>query len=409
MNCEYGDSTHGLDIEPLTRFLLNFLQPGMNAGMKGTLMNSKERMMIALDKGKPDRLPVSVHQWQGYHLQEYLGGISDLEAFQRFGMDAQIQYFADMGQFWLPDADYTKSSTPQWRDEIKVIRNEPEDRVVHHTITTPEGVLTYKTAGNRKTTWITEYLIKRDEDIELIRKYMPVPSLDLKPVAELYDRIGDKGILRGFVWGDQAGCWQHAACLMDINVLIMRALIMPDWVHALMKILIEKKLQFVECMKGAKFDLIETGGGAASSTLISPAVHQEFCLPYDRQMHDALHEQGFKITYHTCGGTVGIEELIVANGTDASETLAPPSIGGNQEPWALKAKVGKRLALIGGLDQHNVLSVKSAAEIRAAVRQLFEKVGYEGGYICSCADHFFETAPEKLQAFADAARECVYD
>ena len=56
-------------------------------------MTSKERMMVALEGGKPDRMPVSVHQWQGYHLDKYLGGISDIQAFERFGMDAQIQYF----------------------------------------------------------------------------------------------------------------------------------------------------------------------------------------------------------------------------------------------------------------------------------------------------------------------------
>ena len=50
-------------------------------------------------------------------------------------------------------------------------------------ITTPGGTLTYKTAGNRRTTWITEYLIKNDEDIDLIGKYMPVPALDPRPVS----------------------------------------------------------------------------------------------------------------------------------------------------------------------------------------------------------------------------------
>ena len=48
-------------------------------------MNSKERLMLALNKEKPDRLPVTVHQWQGYHLDVYMGGISDLEAFRRPG------------------------------------------------------------------------------------------------------------------------------------------------------------------------------------------------------------------------------------------------------------------------------------------------------------------------------------
>lgn len=371
-------------------------------------MTSKERMMVALGKGKPDRLPVSVHQWQGYHLEEYLDGISALEAFGRFGMDAQIQYFQEMGQFWLPDADYTKCSAPEWRDEGTVLSRDPDNRVIHHTIHTPAGTLTYKTAGDRKTTWITEYLVKQPEDLDLVRKYMPVPELDPAPIRALYDEVGDRGILRGFVWGDQAGCWQHAACLMEINDLIVAAMTAPDFVHAFMEVLLEKKLRFVESMKGAPFDVVETGGGSASSTLISPALHEEFCLPYDRRLHDALHDLGYTVSYHTCGGTFGIEEHIVANGTDASETLAPPSIGGNQEPWEFQAKVKGRLACIGGIDQHNVLTVGSRDEIRAAVHRLFETVGRDGAYICSCADHFFDTPPENLRAFAEAAHECVY-
>lgn len=154
----------------------------------------------------------------------------------------------DVGQFWLPDADTSKFSTPEWRDEITVVSDDPDYRIYHHTITTPNGKLTYKTSGNRKTTWITELLY----------------------------RCVDK----------------------------------PDWVHELLRILLEKKLRFIESMRGAKFDLIETGGGAASSTVISPKLHREFCLPYDREMHDALPEAGFLITYHTCGGTSKIEDLI---------------------------------------------------------------------------------------------------
>jgi len=371
-------------------------------------MTSKDRLLCALNGEKPDRLPVSVHQWQPYHLDEHLGGIGPLEAFERFGMDAQIQYFESMGQFWLIEADFAKFSTPEWIDEAKIVSDDPENRIVHHTIRTPEGTLTYKTAGDRKTTWITEYLVRRDDDIRLIRQYMPVPRLDLKPIEVLYDEIGDRGILRGFVWGDQVGPWQHACCLMDINELILRAIDQPDWVHDFLSILLEKKLRFIESMKGAKFDLVETGGGSASSTVISPSLHEEFCLPYDRRIHDALHGLGFKVTYHTCGGTLGIEEPIVANGCDASETLAPKSVGGNQEPWDFARKIAGRVARIGGVDQFHVVTEGTPETIRAMVHKLFETVGPDGGYILSLSDHFFETPPEKLQIYADAGRECVY-
>jgi uroporphyrinogen decarboxylase len=92
-------------------------------------MTSKERLLCALDRGKPHRLPVSVHQWQGYHLEEYLGGISALEAFEMLGMDAQIQYFESMARFWLTDADFTRFSTPQWRDETIVLSPDPDNMV----------------------------------------------------------------------------------------------------------------------------------------------------------------------------------------------------------------------------------------------------------------------------------------
>lgn len=373
------------------------------------MMTSKERILTALHKGTPDRLPVTAHQWQGYHLDKYLDGISDLEAFRKLGMDAQVQYFPDMGQFWLVDADYSKTSTSEWRDEVTEVSKDPDHRVNHHTIHTPEGTLSYKTEGDRKTTWITEYLIKHDEDVELIRKYMPVPTLDHGPLSVLYDELGDAGIMRGFVWGDQAGCWQHAACLMDITELLFAAIDRPEWVHSLLEALLEKKLRFVEGMKGAKFDVIETGGGAASSTVISPDLHEEFCTPYDRKMHDALHEHGFLVSYHTCGGTVGIEEHIVANGCDASETLAPVSIGGNQEPWEFAAKIDGRLGLIGGIDQSNTVAEGVDDEfIRTKVQEVFEKVGSKGGYVCSLSDHFFETPVEKLESYVAAARECTY-
>jgi hypothetical protein len=47
-------------------------------------------------------------------------------------------------------------------------------------------------------------------------------------------------------------------------------------------------------------------------------------------------------------------------------------------------------------------------DIRNAVVELFEKVGYDGGYVCSASDHFFDTPVEKLIAFANAAKECRY-
>ncbi len=68
-------------------------------------MTSKERMMRALAREKPDRLPVTIHQWQQYHLDTYLGGMTRSTRSRPCGLDASIQYFEAMGQFWIPNAE----------------------------------------------------------------------------------------------------------------------------------------------------------------------------------------------------------------------------------------------------------------------------------------------------------------
>ncbi|MHC4123164.1 MAG: uroporphyrinogen decarboxylase family protein [Planctomycetota bacterium] len=373
-------------------------------------MTSKERIMLALRLEKPDRVPVTIHQWQQYHLDKYMDGMDVLSAFKAVGLDASVQRFEAMGQFWVPDAEKGILQTPEWKEEIKVVDSNPDNRILHHIITTPTGTLTYKTGANRMTTWITEYLVKQHEDIDLIEKYMPVAKLDKEKVAKLYDLVGDAGILRGFVWGDQVGCWQHACCLMDVNKLILEAIDNPDWMHRFMKMLLERKLRFIEeSLVGAKFDLIETGGGASSDTLISPTMHKEFCMPYDREIHRALHRIGHIATYHTCGGMMNILDLIIANETDASETLSPPGVGGNiAEPEKVREKYAGKVAMIGGMDQFNVLTEGTAEQIRKEVYRLFEGFGKDGGYIMSASDHFFDAPVENLKTFAEAAKDCVY-
>ena len=374
-------------------------------------MTGKERMLAALNREAPDRLPCSIHQWQPYHLQTYMNGMDELEAFRAVGLDAAIPFCEGMEQMWVPRDPDTPDLSPDWHIEPQILSSDPDDTVVRYTVTTPEGDLSYATGTNRYTTWITERLIKDPErDLDLIEKYMPVPRLDQGRITEVYDRIGDAGILRGFVWGEQAGCWQHACCLYGEEPMIFAAIDTPAWVHRLLEVLLAKKLRFIEeSLDGARFDLIETGGGAGSSTVISPAMHEEFCLPYARRVHNACHAVGQKVTYHTCGGMMPLLDLIAANGCDASETLSPPGVGGDVTDLAeIKRRIGDQVALIGGMNQFQVLKQGTPEDVRAEVHRLFEAAGPGGGYICSACDHFFEAPPENLKAFADAGRECVY-
>lgn len=361
-------------------------------------MTSKERMLTALRREQPDRVPATVHQWQPYHLNTYLDGIDALDAFRRFGLDAAVTLFP-----------LVETVSPDWQTETTETPGDEGNTIRRSVITTPEGTLSSIVEYKNMTGWHTEVLVKNPEDIELIDKYMPVPTLDHEAIRAAYDRLGDDGILRGFIWGDQGGCWQHACNLYGTEPMIMACFDSPDWVHRFMQILQNKKLRFIdESLRGATYDLIETGGGASSSTCISPSLHREFCLPYDRAQHDALHAVGLPAVYHTCGGMMPLLETIVENGCDASETLTPPGMGGDARPAEIKQRIGDKVCLIGGINQLKVLDTGTREEIFAEVHRLFDVLGPGGGYMMSPSDHFFETPPDNLQHYADAARECVY-
>ena len=367
------------------------------------MMTSKERMLMALRREKPDRLPITIHQWQGYHLREFMNGVDQLEAFQIVGLDASVS----------PWDVVRSAASANWIAASEELGKDGNETLRRHRIRTPDGDLTWITGANDYTTYNTEHMLKSPADVELFLKHWPNQHLDQARLAQWYDRVGDAGIVRGFVaHAAQPGVWQEFCELVGTQAAIYWAADEPALVHHFLEEMTRRKVDYVHReMVGAKFDLIEHGGGAASSTVISPAMFDEFCVPYDRRVIAALHEHGFKVVYHTCGGMMAILDHIPQNGCDASETLSPPGVGGDIQPAdrvKVKQVLGSKVALIGGIDQGRILTEGTPAIIRQHVRECYETFGAGGGYICSASDHFFHTPVENLKALAQAGRECVY-
>jgi uroporphyrinogen-III decarboxylase len=206
----------------------------------------------------------------------------------------------------------------------------------------------------------------------------------------------------------QPGTWQDAACLVGIERLILEAHDDPAWVHQLLQILQHRKLTYACSLQGAAFDVIEFGGGDASSTVISPRLFDEFVAPYDAPIIAALHQAGQRVVYHTCGGMMAFLERIAAMKPDAMETFAPRGMGGDADLAEAKRRIGDRVCMIGGLDQLHFFTGCTPEETRAEVRRCFDAAATGGGFILSPSDHYFEADLALIEAFADEARRCVY-
>jgi hypothetical protein len=385
-------------------------------------MTSRQRLIAALDRAVPDRLPVTTHHVMPSFLRRYLGGISNEEFFARFGLDP-IRWFmayrpnAGAGEYHDPDhvpgyLEARRVVSPRWRIVEEPVPGQ-EYPTVRYRFLTPGGMLSMVLQSNEHTSWVSERLVKQKSDVDIIAAYAPAPGCDVEEVNRQAAEVGEGGILRGFipffdVYG-QSGCWQDAAVLYGIENLIMATYDDPDWVDAFLKVLFDRKVAYLRTLAGAHYDVIEHGGGDASSTVISPAIFDRFVAPYDAELIRIAHEAGQRVVYHTCGGMMPFLERIADMCPDAMETFTPAAMGGDTRLAEAKRRIGGRVCMIGGFDQFHYFTGCTPEETREAVRRAFRDAGAGGGFILSPSDHFFDADLELLHAFADEARQCLYE
>ena len=386
------------------------------------MMTSKQRLRCALERRQPDRLPVTTHHLMDSFLRHALGGASAGEFFDRFGLDAirwVVAHRPDEAAGEYDDPLQTtpgflearRVSTDQWRVRPEIIPGQ-EWPTTRFRFVTPKGELSMVLQSNEHTSWVTEHLIKAKHDIDLLGEFMTAPKCDTEAVSREAAEFGERGLVRSHVccfdvFG-QPGTWQDAACLVGIERLILEAHDDPAWAHQLLQILQRRKLTYVRSLRGAAFDVIEFGGGDASSTVISPRLFDAFVAPYDAPIIDALHQTGQRVVYHTCGGMMPFLERIAAMKPDAMETFTPRGMGGDVDLAEAKRRIGDRVCMIGGLDQFHFFTGCTPEQTRAEVRRCFEAAGAGGGFILSPSDHFFEADLGLIHAFADEAHHCVY-
>jgi hypothetical protein len=364
-------------------------------------MDGRERFLTVIANKKPDRMPCQVHNWMDYYLKTYLAGIDQFAAYEFFGMDP-VAYVR-------PNYIYDPRAYDNWQITKTPIESLPDRKDWIEVIHTPEGDLRCKCSQNAFTWWYTENLIKSERDFDLWNKYVPLPvKVDWSPVRQAKEKMGKKGIVRGgfFDFG-QGSPWQSFCTLHGTEETIMAAMDKPDWMLNVMQAMLNKKLHVLELAGKVEYDLVETGGGAGSSTVISPNMHKQFCLPFDQVQHKALHSAGTKCVYHLCGGLMPLLETVAQNGADGLETMTPPAMGGDCDLAEASRRVGDKLFFIGGFDQNAGFENGNPEIVSQMVKDLFEAKP-QGGYICSPSDHFFFGNPDNIKAFAHTALECKY-
>lgn len=132
----------------------------------------------------------------------------------------------------------------------------------------------------------------------------------LEAVRFMKERVGRDVPVIGWIEGAIAECCD----LMDMQEFFVNLFEEPEAVTQLLDICMEQSLLFARAQVEAGADII--GMGDAASSLIGPALYEEFALPYQQRMIREIHHMGALVKLHICGDLNPVLHLVAQTGAD---------------------------------------------------------------------------------------------
>ncbi len=199
--------------------------------------------------------------------------------------------------------------------------------------------------------------------------------------------------------------WTQFMELFGYEQALMYLLDDPAKVHAILSAYAAGTADLAVRQAERGVDAILISSAFAGGGFISPSQYDEFVLPYEFQVVQAVAKTGLPVYTHTCGRIGDRLEQMVATGIQGIDTLDPPPLG-TVDLADAKQRVGQQIFFKGNIDPVHTLLTKS----REAVRQdALARLGIGspgGGYILSSACSVSpRVPPSNLTVLVEASRQ----
>jgi len=198
--------------------------------------------------------------------------------------------------------------------------------------------------------------------------------------------------------------FEFSANLRGMENLLADYLEAPDFVRELGGLVIEYKLGVLRRALEMGADAVVAGDDYAwrGGPMMSPSHFREFILPSLRQLVEVTHGAGRPFIKHTDGRIWPLMEDLLAAGIDALHPLEPMA---RMDIGEVKERCGERIALCGNIDCTALLPGGSTTEVEEAVKETIAKAGPGGGFVLSSSNSIHPgVRPENFRAMVGAAR-----
>jgi hypothetical protein len=417
-------------------------------------MNSRQRVLKALNHREPDRVPVDlggcatsgIHVSVVYRLRQALGldapgtPVKVVEPYQMLGeVQADLQERLGVDVVGLRGSR-TLFGFPNegWRPWLM-----PDDTPVlvpagFNTTPEPNGDILMYPQGDRTAPpsgrmpeggWYFDSLIRQPpfDDACLnvednLEEFGPIGAAELEHFRKEADRLDqqtDKAILANFggtAFGDIAlvpAPWlKYPKGIRDIEEWYVSTSARRDYVYRIFErqcaiglANLERIYEVVGDRVAAVF-ISGTDFGTQNGPFISPLAYRELYQPFHREVNDWVHRNtSWKTLIHTCGSVFDLMEDFIAAGFDILNPVQCSAA--KMDPAELKRRFGDRIVFWGGgVDTQKTLPFGTPDEVRRQVAERLRIFGLGGGFVFNAIHNIQALTPARnLEAMFDTVRE----
>jgi uroporphyrinogen decarboxylase len=312
--------------------------------------SSLARVLTALNKGQPDRIPSFEWEIDDKVIASLTPGGNIYYFIERFDLDG-VTIFADSKNNYLDSQTYI--------DEWGVVQRKTEEYYpipIDHPVKTPEDLV---------------HLVPPD----------PCSDWHFKTLDESVSRFkGNRAII--FRAQDAFSIPRN---LRGMENILMDFILNPEMVRQLVEIGVEYNSALARCaiQRGADAIFMSDDYADNRGPMMSPRHFHEFLLPGLKSVVQAIHAAGVPAIKHTDGNIMPIIDDILSAGVDCIDPLDP--LGRMSIP-VLKEKYGTKVCIKGNVNIGGALSLGTPDEVRTETRACIQAGKPGGAYILSTSN-----------------------
>jgi uroporphyrinogen decarboxylase len=387
-------------------------------------MNSRERVLAAIEHRQPDRVPIDFGGMRSTgimavaynRLLETLGiggrkarmydliqqlAIPDPEVLDRFHVDVvDLGHLiprpaADWEDWTLPDG--SPALVPKWFGPLRTVKGgalEVRDADGVLIAVQPRGCLYVEQScfPLREGPVPRTAAELRKAMGRVMWSFLASPPWDLsaepgfwkwlKEACATARRSTDRAIMIAF--GGNLLEWLNFLYSIEESLALLAG--EPEEANRVLDLLVEvhlEKLQMLLDAVGDNVDIIQMGDdlGSQRSTLISPAMYRRFFKPRHQRLFRYVKDHSrLKVFLHSCGSIREVLGDLIDCGIDIINPVQTNAAG--MDPEELKREFGRRVTFWGGgCETQTVLHHGPPEAIDRMVRERIETFGRGGGYV----------------------------